>query len=554
MRQSLKIAISLLVSLLLFAGFSVLAFSGLFNVVQASFFLPRLEKASAEDIASLAASIDTFHKGNLEVFTAAAAKDFVGASFSQTLPASVTAAWSDFASQQGIGWARLLGSDGRRLWFSTLETDRKPSAAGTIVFANYTDDPTAAPADQVLVPPGSSPRVLIDGAHDSFLYLVPAAGSGQVGTLIVSVLRRELLTRLSLSQSRAVNSITLVGRAGILLDDPGVSSAAYDALSALWSGSPPGGSPQLLTLKAADGTQSSWRVFTAPLANGGYASIMVSASSFEMSDLMKALLLVTFFLTVFLLLFLILNLRTDPLEVLRQRVKRFQVELITELVESPGGADWGRWRREMESRKDEITWQIQRGIGRVSRKKKPVIDEYMTKSWAEIIDLISRRTETPAVTGPAIDVSRLESLIKSALQNANFIIPAQKVQQDRPQGLPQGRAQGRPLQVEEISADEVTDAAPEPVDVRCRGAIRRPGCADRRIRRRSRSRRRSGGGRGSSAGRRGRGGRGSRSGRRSSAGRGGGGSRRSRGRRGNPGCRCSRSNRDDRGARGTAGK
>ncbi len=110
---------------------------------------------------------------------------------------------------------------------------------------------------------------------------------------------------------------------------------------------------------------------------------------------MKGLLLATFFLTMFLLVYLLLNLRSDPLDVLRQRVKRFQIQLISELVESPGGVDWGKWRREIESRKEEITWQIQRGIGRVSRRQKPVIDDYMTRSWGEIIDLISRRTEAP---------------------------------------------------------------------------------------------------------------------------------------------------------------
>ena len=55
MRQSLKIAISLLASLLLFAGFAVVAFSGLFNVLQASFFLPSIERVYQSDLASLAA-------------------------------------------------------------------------------------------------------------------------------------------------------------------------------------------------------------------------------------------------------------------------------------------------------------------------------------------------------------------------------------------------------------------------------------------------------------------------------------------------------------------
>ena len=182
------------------------------------------------------------------------------------------------------------------------------------------------------------------------------------------------------------------------------------------------------------------------------ASLVEPNALFEMTDLMKGLLLATFFFTVFLLMYLILNLRTDPLEVLRQRVKRFQIQLITELVESPGGADWGKWRGELEARRDEVTWQIRRGIGRVSRKQKPVIDEYMSKSWAEIIELVSRKSETPpAAAVGALDFSRLEALIKAATQNAAFVMPAPAQRSTSPRGL----------QVEEISAEEVIEAAPD---------------------------------------------------------------------------------------------
>ncbi len=171
--------------------------------------------------------------------------------------------------------------------------------------------------------------------------------------------------------------------------------------------------------------------------------MLVPGARFEMTDLMKGLLLATFFFTVFLLLYLLFNLRSDPLEVLRQRVKRFQIQLITELVESPGGADWGKWRRELEARKDEITWQIQRGIGRVSRSKKPIIDEYMTKSWGEILDLISRRVEAPpAPAVAAMDFTRLEALIKTALQNANFALPAARPAPSRGPRAPEIGAAG----------------------------------------------------------------------------------------------------------------
>ena len=211
---------------------------------------------------------------------------------------------------------------------------------------------------------------------------------------------KELLVRLSFSAAFPVDQVSLVGDQGILVNGPGgVEDRGGRARGSTWEKFP--SSPSFvgsLPLTAPGGTTAAYRAFSARLQapwNNEVACILVPNSRFEMTEFMKGLLLATFFFTVFLLLYLVLNLRSDPMEVLRQRVKRFQVQLITELVGSPGGADWGKWRRELEVRKDEITWQIQRGIGRVSRKKKPVIDEYMTKSWEEILDLISRRVETP---------------------------------------------------------------------------------------------------------------------------------------------------------------
>ena len=310
-------------------------------------------------------------------------------------------------------------------------------------------------------PPTSSlrqaqkPKVLIDGPHGWFVYVVPAGAPGkatapaQSGTLLFYVSPQRLLSALTVTSTIPVEKIALVGNTGVLINfDPAGSKTVEDALLSIWRSNP--GSASFiapLTLSSQGGAQASYRVFSERLAAGGVAALVEPSALFEMADLMKGLLLATFFLTVFLFLYLIFNLKSDPLDVLRQRVKRFQIQLITELVGTPGGADWNKWRGEMEARKDEITWQIQRGIGRVSRKQKPVIDEYLSKSWAEILDLVSRRAEAPAaaVVG-AIDVSRLESLIQAALKNANFILPAQKV------------SAARGLQVEEIRAEEVTKA------------------------------------------------------------------------------------------------
>ncbi len=450
MRQSLKVAISLLASLLLFAGFAVLAFSGLFTVLQASFFLPRIEQGYTAELQTVGETIDSFHKANFVRFSAVAQKDFIARTFAVTLANDTVTAWADMTRQLGIEGVRLIGADGRRILYSSfLDIDVKQPGATSIAFNNYNEDNTAIPAD-TLVTASQRQQVLIDGAREVLVYPVAVAGQGASagGTLVFYVSAKDLFAQLVLSHGLLVDHIALVGTSGLLINGPAVSPAVEGALATLWSRNPGSASfTDSLVLTGTDGVSSGYRVFAVRLANGGVAGTIYPNGRFEMSDLMKGLLLATFFLTVFLLVYLLLNLRSDPLEVLRQRVKRFQIQLISELVESPGGVDWGKWRREIESRREEITWQIQRGIGRVSRRQKPVIDDYMTKSWGEIIDLISRRSEAPAAPAVgAMDITRLEALIRSALQNASFVLPAATA------------APVRAFKVEEISAADVTEA------------------------------------------------------------------------------------------------
>jgi hypothetical protein len=465
MRQSLKIAISLLASILLFAGFAVLSFANLFSLLQTSFFLPRIEQGYQNDLAALAQTISAFHDHNLRSFEDTSKLPFIADSFGASpidpsLSNETLQGWADLTASNQLFGVRLIGADGKRILFSSLPKDRdeSKSVGKKLVFKNYDSAENNLPVEDLLVEQGAAPKVLIDGARSLFVYALPVsgpAGSNLRGTLAFYVSSRDLLSLLIMAAGGPVASLDLVGTRGLLINGPAASVAAdrapiTQAISAVWDANASRTTfVAPLSLQRQGGAAVQYRIFSLRLDAGGIASLAAPASRFEMQDVMKYLLLATFFFTVFLLIYLLLNLRTDPLEVLRQRVKRFQIQLISELVESPGGADWGRWRRELETRKEEITWQIQRGIGRVSRRQKPVLDEYMTKSWAEIIDLISRKSEAAPAVG-SLDISRLESLIQAALQNARFTLPT-----------PRGPAAGRAVSVEEISAAEVTEAPAE---------------------------------------------------------------------------------------------
>src|SRR5208337_3229500 len=370
--------------------FAVLGFSGIFEVLQASFFLPRIEQVYRGNIDRLASRIDQFHQANLELFANAAKKDFVTASFDLRLSDATLKAWADAKIQIGFFGVRLLGADAKRILYSSfLDIDVKQQLTGSVSYRNYNEDNTSIPAAELNLTLDRKPKVLIDGPHGWFVYVVPASAPAtaaalpQNATLLFYVSQQRLLSDLTVTSTVPVEKIALVGNAGVLVNfDPAGSKSVEDALLSIWRSNPGSASfTAPLALSSQGGAQASYRLFSERLATGGIAALVEPSALFEMADLMKGLLLATFFLTVFLFLYLIFNLKSDPLDVLRQRVKRFQIQLITELVGTPGGADWNKWRGEMEARKEEITWQIQRGIGRGTKKQKPIRDESISKSW-----------------------------------------------------------------------------------------------------------------------------------------------------------------------------
>ncbi len=468
MRQSLKIALSLLIAIALFSGFAVLAFSGLFNVLEADFFAPRIEEEFASELASISAKIEKYHGLAVERFQARVDKDYVASAFAAVPPRDDAAKRNaDFGSLQkdlpNLLRVRLLDPDGRRLHFSTGKDDVQRQLTDGIEYKtlDQADGAQSIPGSTLASADGGNAKVFVDGANDRFIYSLPVyqTSSGAKifkGTALFYVASSDLLTYLLRTPKTAVSNIVLVGNDVTLVNFPDVQPEAARLLeeginSVLAGNAGQDGFSAPLVFSGADGSAEKFRMFGRRLSVGGYAAFLAGSSEFEMGQVMKGLLLASVFFTVFLIVYIIFNLRPDPLEVVAQRVKRFQVQLLEQLIERNGGPDWGKWKGELEARRGEITRQIKRGLGRISRKQKPALDDFISKSWGEIIDILGRRSETtPAQAGSLpVDISRLEALIQQALKNAQFVIP--------PQGT-----EARKTFIEEIRAEEVEE--PEEIE------------------------------------------------------------------------------------------
>jgi hypothetical protein len=145
-------------------------------------------------------------------------------------------------------------------------------------------------------------------------------------------------------------------------------------------------------------------VFTALAFTG----LFETEELFSYPQTMKIIFLVAFFLTVYLTIFLFLNLRQDPVTVVQNRLKRLQISLIEQFYERKADADWARWSRELELRRDEVKMLMKRGIKTASGNtgndaEVSPIDALIDKSWDELLTVMGTFAEAGAKAAEELD-------------------------------------------------------------------------------------------------------------------------------------------------------
>jgi len=117
---------------------------------------------------------------------------------------------------------------------------------------------------------------------------------------------------------------------------------------------------------------------------------LVNEDVFLFPTVMKVILLVSFFLTTFLIIFMLFNLKQDPLTVVQNRLKQLQISLLEQFYERKGEADWARWIRELDNRREEIRALLKRGI-KTDSNKSVELDIMINRSWDELLVMMGNR-------------------------------------------------------------------------------------------------------------------------------------------------------------------
>jgi hypothetical protein len=464
---SQKAALSLLISVILIAGFSVLAFTGFFDLVESRFYNPSVTNSLSNEVNRDAETIRNFFAELEERFQTSMENDVVQRSFlpnqsSQDIFERTRLFGLLIESQSGLQSVRFVDAGGLRIHFSTSSADIIRQDNETISYRNYNETTPFIPYDELAVPARGEPKLTLDQRNDRIVFSFPFYDSMEIyrGTAFYYLSVRAVTERLiSEGRLKIGEDISLISvPPGIVSGLPSSGRAEIlPIISSIWDE----GLLSMTTLDSGNST-SSLVLISAKTGDGLIAGRVVDRKLFEFPLAMKLILLVSLFLTVYLTIFLFFNLRPDTMTVIQSRLKGLELSLIREYYERKGEMDWNHWYRELESRREEVRNELKRGIKKKNASEIMAdIDTLIDKSWDEILIAIGGRRETRL----AIDEDKLQNILNRVLLStgtppvvSGAVVPAPVGTAVSP--VPAGKA---PDETEPEEALEVLDEA-EPVE------------------------------------------------------------------------------------------
>jgi hypothetical protein len=452
---SQKAALSLLISVFLFAGFAVLAYTGLFDLVEARFYNPAITKSLNHEVSLDSEAVQDFLIELQNRFSETLNEPAVRRSmlpnqsaediFERTRIYGVL-----LESLGGLQSVRFVDSGGIRIHFSTVSQDILSQDRLSIAYRNYTEDPRNIPFDTVEVPAQGELKYTFDEERERIIFSFPFYDSLEVyrGTALFTVSIRAMAERLiGKGRIMAGEDVSIIANPpGIVSGLPGtVQVNILSMISSVWND----GFLVLTPLNSAR-SETTLALVSSKTDQGIFVGRLVNENLLAFPQSMKVILLVSVFLTIYLAIFLSFNLRQDTLTVIQNRMKGLQISLIEQYYDRKGDMDWTHWIRELEQRREDIRAEVKRGIKTgQGRRSEEDIDSLIDKSWDELLAVIGGRRN--AASG--IDEEKLQNILNRILQAAPGLptpSPAVQAPAPRPLSAVPVKAAGDEAEVEEL--------------------------------------------------------------------------------------------------------
>ncbi|MDR0997523.1 MAG: hypothetical protein LBL70_00515 [Treponema sp.] len=412
-----KAAISLLFSILFSAGFAVLAYTDLFDLIETRFYNPALIRSSGRKIGESAKAMGVYLSGLQDRFAASLAEGAVRSSFilnqrEEDIFERSRIYGTMLESQNGLQAVRFVDSGGSRIHFSSSPQDILRQDRNSIAYRAYNDSGGDLSFGEVESPGQGRGRIVFDEAGERLIFSFPFYDSLDVyrGSALFYLSARAVTEQLIREGLVKIgNDVSVVANpGGLVLGLPaGEKHILAPLIASAWSEGIL--SPARLV---SEETPVSLALISAKTGDI-FAGLLLDESLFAISPVMKIVLLASFFFTVYLVVFLCFNLRQDPVAVVENRLKRLRIALLEHYWDTPDETERNRWTRELGLRREEIRLELKRGL----KTKGGELDNLIDRSWDEFLSALGGYRN-------GIDEKKLAEILNRIFRNLPVSAPA----------------------------------------------------------------------------------------------------------------------------------
>ena len=389
MSTFVKPLVALFISILLFAGFIYLVNVELFDYVEAHFYNPSIinsyVKETAEDAQVVQNQINNLKSKFYATLTVPAIR---GSFLYNQSPNDIFERSKIYGilmeSTSGLQSVQFVDNNGIRLHYSTSSRDIMSQDQRSTAYRNYNENPTSLPYEVVSVEDANTAKLTMDDQNDRIIFSFPFRDSMDVfrGTALFSVSIRTFAERLiEAGRLKISDNVSLINDPlGIILGSPETSKRAiFSKVAEIWKEGVKG----YVTLDAED-SGAAFSLISTKTDQNLFFGRLINSYLFSISEPMKLILNVSIFLTFFLTFFFLINLKPNPVVVVKNRIIRLRESFFGQLDDTKTVQEKAKLVLELEQRKDEIYNQLKRGI-KLNRRLEANINNIIDKSWEEIV-------------------------------------------------------------------------------------------------------------------------------------------------------------------------
>ncbi|MDR2468131.1 MAG: cache domain-containing protein [Spirochaetaceae bacterium] len=468
-----KAMLCLLITAIVVAGCALTAWTGLFGLIEASFYVPAINREAQHKLNSQTVVLSDFFSKLTTTFAQTLSADAAHRSFSvQQHQADIFERRRIFGELMtaipALQWVRFIDMAGNRIHFSTEEAADLviPAGTTTAAYRPWTEVPRFIPITPAMIV--SDGGIIFDGDEERLVFYLPVNGiDGQrQGVALFSLAVRAIADQLLASGLIGIGEqISVISNpSGIIAGLRGAADGTLkNTIMQAWRDG-------VAERSVVHSEQASFALFTAKSREGFFTGILLSESLFEVPFALKMLILAVFGITLYIILFWCLNARQDPVTIVQHRMKRLQVNLLNEYFELKNDMDWRQWKRDLAQRREEMRDELLRGFSTNQRKRNEgvfkYIDSFFDKSWDELVGVIGNRSRSDI---ERLDEEKIEDILKRILKAASALSTRDRPPPPpppHPSALPEAAAQPaktQPVVAEPVEVEELLPAL-EPVE------------------------------------------------------------------------------------------